>query len=377
MSEQQNQVPGLSGPGGLPVSGGAAIVAPAQAFQGGIPPNALIVVPLAKPTDEFLEKIKEGPLVIEPAKMWEMLGFNGPAVTVQDQNGRPVTIGLEDLLSTLEKAMNDAPQDKQRARVYASELMKYGRTDKAEEVLAKLVASGGGGDDWLGLGIAQLNNKKLDKAEATLKGAQSLLKTNPFPSLHLGKLYKEQGNATALFDSIKAAIAIDANCVDAWAFLYSETRATENEEAALNKLRLWADEEANKKSAAPFVAAQGFYANQPETREKALELVKEGVSRNGDDVLALVCLSALYGQSGKVDEALELLSKHETAMSRDVRLANNYFEALMQKGHIDRVTKLLNGLAGSSQPEIRQFAMERSRLVAQMLQQQQQRPPAS
>ena len=34
-------------------------------------------------------------------------------------------------------------------------------------------------------------------------------------------------------------------------------------------------------------------------------------------------------------------------MSRDVRLANNYFEALFQSRQIEKVTKLLNALAGS------------------------------
>jgi hypothetical protein len=59
-------------------------------------------------------------------------------------------------------------------------------------------------------------------------------------------------------------------------------------------------------------------------------------------------------------------------MSNDVRLANNYFEALFQKRQLDRVTKLLNALAGSANREVKQFAIERSRAVAQFLQQQQQ-----
>ena len=61
--------------------------------------------------------------------------------------------------------------------------MKYGRHAKAEEVLAKIVALGGDGEDWLALGVTQLNQEKLDKAEGTLKGAQNLLKDSPFPSL--------------------------------------------------------------------------------------------------------------------------------------------------------------------------------------------------
>jgi hypothetical protein len=85
----------------------------------------------------------------------------------------------------------------------------------------------------------------------------------------------------------------------------------------------------------------------------------------------LISLSALYGQKGDLDSVIELLSKHEAKMVSDVRLANNYFEALFQKRQLDRVTKLLNALAGSSNREVKQFAIERSRAVAQYLQQQQ------
>jgi len=71
------------------------------------------------------------------------------------------------------------------------------------------------------------------------------------------------------------------------------------------------------------------------------------------------------------DEVIRLLQPHEGKMSRDVRLANNYFEALFQSRQIDKVTKLLNALAGSPNREVKQFAIERSRMVAQFLQQQQ------
>src|SRR5262245_48446434 len=87
----------------LPISGGAAIVAPASAFAGGIPQNALVVVPMRKPSDELTEKLKSGAVAVTPEQMWQLLGFNGPPVQVQDQEGRPVTIGLEDLLSGLDK----------------------------------------------------------------------------------------------------------------------------------------------------------------------------------------------------------------------------------------------------------------------------------
>src|ERR1700709_932984 len=99
--------PNIPGPGtpnaaaNLNLQGGAAIVAPVSAFPGGVPGNALIVLPLSKPTDELTEALKKGPLALEIDKMWELLGFNGPAVQVQDADGRPIAIGLEDLLGGL------------------------------------------------------------------------------------------------------------------------------------------------------------------------------------------------------------------------------------------------------------------------------------
>ena len=38
---------------GLNIIGGAAIVAPVSAFPNGVPGNALIVIPMSKPTDEL------------------------------------------------------------------------------------------------------------------------------------------------------------------------------------------------------------------------------------------------------------------------------------------------------------------------------------
>ncbi len=99
---------------------------------------------------------------------------------------------------------------------------------------------------------------------------------------------------------------------------------------------------------------------------------KKAVERNENDPLALICLSALYGQNGDLDSVIAVLQKHESKMANDVRLANNYFEALFQKREVNRVTKLLNALAGSANREVKQFAIERSRAVAQFLQQQQQ-----
>ncbi|MFO0568360.1 MAG: hypothetical protein U0263_22050 [Polyangiaceae bacterium] len=359
-------------PTNLQLQGGAAIVAPVSAFPGGVPGNALVVLPLSKPSDELTESMKKGPVALELEDMWKLLGFNGPAVQVQDAEGRPIAIGLEDLLAGLEKHWAENKDDLNRGRLFAQELMKYNRFERAEKVLAKVVASGGSGEDWLGLGVAQMQQEKWDKAEGTLKGAQNLMTENPYPALHLAKVMKGKGDKPAEREWIERAINVDTNCVDAWAYLYAHVRENENEEAALAAVGKLADAEVHKRSAAPYVALQGFYSGEEATRDKALELAKKAVARNDKDALALISLSALYGQAGKLDEVIGLLSKHENSMMGDVRLANNYFEALFQSRQLDKVTKLLNALAGSSNREVKQFAIERSRAVAQYLQQQQQ-----
>ena len=258
-----------------------------------------------------------------------------------------------------------------RGRILAQELMKYGRFEKAEKVLAKVVALGGTGEDWLGLGVAQLQQEKWDKAEATLKGAQNLLPQNPFPVLHLAKVFqgkKDNANERAM---IEQAIKIEPNSVDAWAYFFSAVRTHENEEAATKAIEALANAEPNKRTAAPFIALQGIYANDEATRDKALVWAKKAVERNENDPLALICLSALYGQNGDLDSVIGLLQKHEAKMANDVRLANNYFEALFQLRDLAKITALLNKLATSQVREVKQFAIERSRAVQQMLQQQQ------
>ncbi len=355
----------------LQLTGGAAIVAPVSAFPGGVPGNALVVLPLTKPDDKLADAMKEGPVAIELENMWELLGFNGPAVQVQDADGRPIAIGLEDLLSGLEKHWQESKEDLNRGRLYAQELMKYGRFERAEKVMAKVVATGGTGEDWLGLGVAQIQQEKWEKAEGTLKGAQNLLADNPFPSLHLAKALKGKGDTAGERDCIERALSIDVNCVDAWAYLYSTVRESADEEKAIKTVTELADAEANKRTAAPFIALQGFYSGEEETRDKAVEFAKKAVERNSNDPLALICLSALYGQQGDLPSVLKLLQPHESKMAQDVRLANNYFEALFQAKEIEKVTKLLNALAGSPNKEVKQFAIERSRAVAQYLQSQQ------
>jgi len=332
----------------------------------------LVVLPLSKPSDELTDKLKDGPVALEVDKMWELLGFNGPAVQVQDADGRPIAIGLEDLLSGLEKHWQEDANDLGRARMFAQELLKYQRFEKAEKVLSKVVALGGTGDDWLALGVSQLQQEKWDKAEGTLRGAQNLLPDNPFPALHLAKAAQGQNKPTEERSLVEQAIKIAPNSVDAWAYLFSLVQRQEDEAAAERAVIELANTEANLKTAAPFIAVQGLYAANDETRDKAIEWAKKAVARNESDPLALICLSALYGQGGELDKVIELLSKHEAKMVNDVRLAHNYFEALFQKRQLDRVTKLLNALAGSQNREVKQFAIERSRAVAQYLQQQQQ-----
>ena len=169
---------------------------------------------------------------------------------------------------------------------------------------------------------------------------------------------------------IENAITIDPNCVDAWAYLFTQIREADSESAALKAVSELADAEPNKKSAAPFVAVQGFFAANEETRDHAIEWAQKAVDRNARDPLALISLSALYGQRGDLRKVVEVLQPAEPLMARDVRLANNYFEALLQLRELDKVRNLLNALAGSQNPQVKQFAVERSRAVAQMLQQQ-------
>jgi tetratricopeptide (TPR) repeat protein len=254
--------------------------------------------------------------------------------------------------------------------------MKHGKTEEAEKVLAKVVALGGTGEDWLGLGVAQLANDHLEKAEGSLKGAQNLLPQSPFPSLHLAKVFRKKVDSAQERTMVERAIVIDPRCVDAWAYLYTSVRAQKDEETAIKTVEELAAATPNQAAAAPYVALQGFYSGNEETRDRALEYAKAAVAREPDDSLALISLSALYGQKGELKEVINVLEKHENKMTRDVRLANNYFEALMQARDLEKVTRLLNALVASNNREVKQFAIERSRVVAQLLQQSQKRAPA-
>ena len=229
----------------------------------------------------------------------------------------------------------------------------------------------------MALGVAQLEAGQLGEAEATLKGARNLMKDSPFPSLHLAKVLQEKGEMTEARESIEHAINSKPTVVESWAMLFAHLRREDGEEAAIAAISELADAAPNKKTAAPFVAIQGIFSGSEENRPKALEWAKKAVERNGSDPAALVAYSALLGQTGKIDEIVSLLAPHEEKMVKDVRLAHNYFEALMQKRDVGRVTQLLNKLAASQVKEVKQFAVERSRLVAQLLQKQQQSPKSA
>jgi tetratricopeptide (TPR) repeat protein len=360
---------------GIQIKGGAAILAPITSFPNGVPGNALVLLPIQPNGTPLEKKIVDGPVALEMDEVWKLLGFNGPAVPVQDEQGRQIAIGLEDLLSGLEKHWNEGPDDLNRGRILAQELMKYGRHEKAEKVLSKVVALGGDGEDWLGLGVAQLAQKRLDKAEATLRGAQNLLKDSPLPSLQLAKVMKEKGDRKGERENTERAIQIDNNSVDAWAYLANSIREQSSDPDMVKQIEELAGAPVNSKSAAPYIALQGFYsgeAKEEAIRVKAIGFAKKAVERAPGDALALLCLSALYGQGGKVEDVVKLLAPHEALMTRDVRIAHNYFEALFQMHDLPKITALLNKLATSQVREVKQFAVERSRAISQMLAQQQQ-----
>jgi hypothetical protein len=367
-------VPGQSSPegGGVAIAGGAAILAPIQSFPNGVPANALVLIPLGPNGQQVEKDIVKGPVALSMDQVWKLLGFNGPAVQVQDDQGRPIAIGRDDLLAGLEKHWNENQDDLDRGRIYSQELMKHEFHAKAETVLAKIVARGGDGGDWLALGVTQLAQNKLDKAEGTLKGAQNLMKDNPYPALHLAKLYRAKKDTKAEREAAERAIQNQPGNVDAWAYLFNFIKEAEGEDKAVAEIEQLASAPVNLKTAAPFVALQGFFSGNEKTRDKAIAFAKRGVDRSPTDPIPLLVLSALYGQSGKLEEVIKLLAPHEALMQQDVRLAHNYLQALLQSRDMPKLTAFLNKLATSSNREVKQFAIEQSRALAQMLQQQQQ-----
>ncbi len=356
----------------LQLTGGAAILAPITAFPNGVPSNAMVLIPIAPTGQPIEKKIVEGPVAIEMDEVWKLLGFNGPAVQVQDEQGRPIMIGLEDLLAGLDKHWVENPDDFDRAKIYAQKLMEHGKNAKAETVLSKIVAKGGGGDFWLLLGVTQAAQEKWEKAEGTLKGAQNLLKDNPMASIELAKVARGKKDKVGEREHLDRALSIAPNFVDGWAQLFLFLKAEKTEEWAIKEIQEMANAPVNAKTAAPFIALQGFYAGDEKTRDQAIDFAKKACERSPDDPLALLCLSALYGQAGKIEEVVKLLAPHEAKMQRDVRIAHNYFEALFAMRDMAKITALLNKLATAPSREVKEFAIVRSRAIAQMLEQQKQ-----
>ena len=122
-------VPDLSGApgqeGGISIQGGAAILAPIQSFPNGVPANAMVLIPLGPNGAPVEKEIVDGPVKITMEQVWKLLGFNGPAVQVQDEQGRPIAIGLEDLLSGLEKHWVDSQDDLDRGESLSSGSVLY------------------------------------------------------------------------------------------------------------------------------------------------------------------------------------------------------------------------------------------------------------
>ena len=202
-----------------------------------------------------------------------------------------------------------------------------------------------------------------------------MLKDSPFPSLQLAKVMKDKNDRKGERENTERAIQIDNNSVDAWGYLASSIREQSGEDDMIKQIEELAAAPVNSKSAAPYIALQGFYASETKdeaVRAKAIGFAKKAVERAPGDALALLCLSALYGQGTKIDEVVKLLAPHEALMMRDVRIAHNYFEALFQMRDLQKITALLNKLATSQVREVKQFAVERSRAISQMLAQQQQ-----
>jgi len=361
----------------LTLTGGAAILAPITAFPNGVPSNALVLIPIAPNGQPLEKKITEGPVALQMEEVWKLLGFNGPAVQVQDEQGRPIMIGLDDLLAGLDKHWVENPDDFERGKIYAQKLMEHQRHAKAEQVLAKIVAKGGGGEFWLMLGVTQAAQEKWDKAEGTLKGAQNLLKDNPLASIELAKVARGKKDKLGEREHLDRALSIAPNFVDGWAQLFLFLKGEKNEDAAVKEIEEMANAPVNAKTAAPYIALQGFYSGDDKTRDKAIAFAKKAAERSPDDPLALLCLSALYGQAGKIEEVVKMLAPHEAKMQRDVRLAHNYFEALFAMRDMQKITALLNKLATSPSREVKEFAIVRSRAIAQMLEQQKQQLAAA
>ena len=354
------------------LSGSVLLFAPVQSWRNAIPSDAYIVRPISNPPEDMAAQLEKGPVLLTDDQMWKMLGINGRPIQVQGQNGEPMVIGHVDMLAALEQSWKENTGDLDRSRVYGNELARFEMFDKAEEVLASIIATGEAlGPDWFALGRVQRLLKKYAEAEGTLTGAQNLMADSPIPSLELAKLANDTGNQADELKAVLRAISINRRMVDPWAYYFNFLRERDGEEAAIKAIEKEAGGIADAKNAAPFLGIQDYYASKEETRDKAIKFAEKAVERSRDDALALLVLSALYGAVGNIKAAIALLAPHEAKMVRDARLANNYVGALFQDNQLDKVTKLLNVLAGSPDQNVKQFALDRSRAVAEILQQRQ------
>ena len=123
-------------PAGDTVAPTRNIVAPVSAFPNGVPGNAMVLIPLGPNGQPVEKQVVEGPVALTMEQVWKLLGFNGPAVQVQDEQGRPIAIGLEDLLSGLEKHWKEANDDLDRALIQFVALADRNRSVRRGVVVA-------------------------------------------------------------------------------------------------------------------------------------------------------------------------------------------------------------------------------------------------
>ena len=330
----QPNLPGAAAPAtNLQLTGGAAIVAPVSAFPGGVPGERTgRSAPQQAQGRAHRGASRRARSRSKSSKMWELLGFNGPAVQVQDAEGRPIAIGLEDLLSGLDKHWQDDSSDLNRGRIFAQELMKYGRFEKAEKVMAKVVALG-----RHRRGLARPRHRAAAAGKVGQgRGARSRVRRTCSPRTPSRRCTwprctraRRTWPRSGRWSKTPSPSTRTASTPGPTSTPTSAT--SENEEAAIKAVGALADAEPNKRSAAPYVALQGVYSAKEETPRQGARLRQESRRAQRERPLALICLSALYGQKGDLDSVIALLSKHEAKMTSDVRLANNYFEALFQR----------------------------------------------
>jgi len=127
----------------------------------------------------------------------------------------------------------------------------------------------------------------------------------------------------------------------------------------------------NAKSAAPFIALQGFYAAEDATRDKAIAFAKKGVERAPQtrSPFSACRRSMAVGQAREVIK----LSRRTSADAEDVRLAHNTSRRSPSSRDMGKITALLNKarhVVGARGEAVRDSSAPRA--ISQMLAQQQQ-----